>query len=290
MSRESHGGLSVFTVTNIPQPKILHNLSAAQLLAEQLDGHVSVFPSVSAAESYLQSAGSTYNGGLQDLFQTVGAGESTGKGKELFACMITSDCDLRLHFCSRGLDKETRSLLVDLTLDALSLPGAVQKTLEESHFEQLTSAFITLASGSRADEGGTRDLQWMNAKRTSLAQVKSEGNLIELLGRLMEDHHDILQKRTVVFQYSLENNAWRTPEDARIMGKMNLLNRIGSDTYFLYICDVLHLAQVSICEDWETAQVELNFSMEKTNRIRGNNVSRWCALAEIYCFMRDLQK
>ena len=185
----------------------MHNLSAAQLLAEQLDGKISVFPSISAAESYLQSAGSTSNGGVQDLFQTVGADESAGKGKELFAHKITSDCDLRLHLCPRDLDKETQSLLVDLTLDALSLPGAVQQTLDESHFEQLKSAFPTLASDSRADEGGMRYLQWRNAKQTSLERVKSKGDLIELLGRLMEDHHDILQKRTVMFQSRLQNNS-----------------------------------------------------------------------------------
>ena len=71
---------------------------------------------------------------------------------------------------------------------------------------------------------------------------------------------------------------------------MNLLHRIGSDTYFLYICYVLHLAQVSIREDWDTDEVELKCFLEKTNGIRGNNFSRRCALAEIYCFMRDLQK
>ena len=64
---------------------------------------------------------------------------------------------------------------------------------EDNQFEHLTSAMETIATGKRANEGGLKDLQWRNAKRTSLARVKNEEDLSNLLESLMEEKHEILE-------------------------------------------------------------------------------------------------
>ena len=43
-------------------------------------------------------------------------------------------------------------------------------------------------------------------------------------------------------------------------------------------------------EGWKSAEVEIKLFLEKTNGYRGNNISRLCALCEIYCCLRDLQR
>ena len=135
-----------------------------------------------------------------------------------------------------------------------------------------------------------KDLQWRNAKRTSLSSVKSEEDLSELLSKLMEDQHEVLQKRTTMLTSILVNHAGWSEKKANVIGKLCLVNRIGGDTYNYYLCFVLHLLKTSVRDSWQSAEVEMKLFLEKTNTYRGNNVSRLCALCEIYCYLRDLQK
>ena len=204
--------------------------------------------------------------------------------------LTSTERSLREHITPSGVDADTQALLCDFLLDSLALPGAVSKTAAEDSFEQLTSAMTTMASNSRADEGGMKDVQWRNIKRTSLSTVKNEEDLYELLSKLMEDQHEILQKRTVMFTSILANHAGWSEQKSKILGKLCLVNRIGADTYGYYLFFVLHLLKTSVRDGWQSAEVEMNLFLDKTNSYRGNNVSRLCALCEIYCFLRDLQK
>ena len=75
-----------------------------------------------------------------------------------------------------------------------------------------------------------------------------------------------------------------------LRGKLYLVNRLGQDTYGFYVGFIIHLLQTSVCEGWNVAEIEIKCFLEKTDSARGNNASRLCALAEIYCFIGDLQK
>lgn len=285
-----HTGTPYYTVTNIPKPKVLRSLEEAQVLADQLDGHVSVFSSHSRAVAYVEESGRETRGVEADLFKAAGVDESVGKGKILFGHRITTDTELRDFLVPSNVDKATATVLGDLLLDSLACPGAVRESADESQFEQLTTAMETIAGSKRANEGGMKDLQWRSAKRTSLAGVKSEEDLAHLLERLMEEQHEILEKRTNTITSVLVNHAGWTVDKAILHGKLCLINRLSQDTYSFYLGYVIHLLRTSVREGWAAAEVEIKLFLEKTDSARGNNVSRLCALAEIYCFIRDLQK
>ena len=281
---------SYYAVTGIPKPKVVRTLQEAQILAEQLDGHVSVFQSQHKAVDYINQSKNTEADLTEDLFKCAGIDGSVGKGKELFGHHITTDADLREFLLPNNVDEGTSNLLSDMMLDSLACPGAVRSGTNESHFEQLTSAMETIATGKRANDGGIKDLQWRNAKRTSLSSVKNEEDLSNLLERLMEEQPEILEKRTTMISSCLVHHAGWTPEKATLHGKLCLLNRIGHDTYNFYVGFIIHLLRVSVREGWQLAEVEIKLFLEKTDSSRGNNMSRLCALAEIYCHIRDLQK
>ena len=284
------GPASVYTVTGVPRPRKFIDLATARSYSAHFDGHVSVFATESEADCFIAGGGASGDAPVGDLFNMVGVDESTGKGRELFLHHISTEAALRDHLTPSGLDSATKSLIADLMLDSLSLPGAMVCTAAEDSFEQLTTAMTTMASNSRADEGGMKDVQWRNAKRTSLAAVKNEEDLYDLLSRLMEDQYEVLQKRTVMISSILANHAGWSEERAKILGKLCLINRVGADTYSYYLFFVMHLLKTSVREGWKSAEVEIKLFLEKTNGYRGNNISRLCALCEIYCCLRDLQR
>ena len=106
----------------------------------------------------------------------------------------------------------------------------------------------------------------------------------------MEEQHEILEKRTVMIASILVNHAGWTEERATLHAKLCLINRLGHDTYNFYVGFIIHLLRTSVREEWQLAEIEIKLFLEKTDSARGNNVSRLCALAEIYCYIRDLQK
>lgn len=106
----------------------------------------------------------------------------------------------------------------------------------------------------------------------------------------MEEHHKILEKRTNTITSILVNHAGWSVDKATLNGKLCLVNRIGQDTYVFYLGYIIHLLRTSVREGWATAEAKIKLFLEKTDSARGNNVSRMCALTEIYCYIRDLQK
>ena len=280
-----------FTVTKIPKPRVTQSLHEAKVLADQLDGHISAFPSRQQAQEYIVMEKDDGNKGLtRDLFTSAGVDQSTGKGKALFGHHITTEAELLKFLVPNNLDSKTMALLGDLMLDSIACPGAVRRESADDHFEQLTSAMETIATGKRANEGGMKDLHWRNAKQTSLASCKDEEDMTRLLETLMEEQHEILEKRTTMITSILRNQAGWAMEKATLYGKLCLINRVGQDTYGFYVGFIIHLLRTSVREGWNVAEVEIKLFLEKTNSIRGNNVSRLCAMSEIYCYIRDQQK
>lgn len=155
-----HTGAPYYAVTNIPKPKVVRSLEDAQVLANQLDGHVSVFSSHSKAIAHINGSGKETWGVDTDLFKAAGVDESVGKGKILFGHRITTDAELLAFLVPSNLDRTTATVLGDLLLDSLACPGAVRENANESHFEQFTTAMETITGTKQANEGGLRDLQW----------------------------------------------------------------------------------------------------------------------------------
>ena len=117
---------SYYAITNVPKPKVVDSLHEAQILADQFDEHVSVFPTYTKAVEYVTSAREEKANITEDLFKSAGVDESTGKGIFLFGHRITTDAELRNFLVPHNLDKGTSILLSDLMLDSLAYPGAVK--------------------------------------------------------------------------------------------------------------------------------------------------------------------
>jgi len=60
--------------------------------------------------------------------------------------------------CPPGIDQDSQKAMIDMVLDAVTLPGSVTTSAEEGILNLLTEAMVSFTQSDGKDENGLQDI------------------------------------------------------------------------------------------------------------------------------------